>query len=189
LGLIAEVVTQKPFQDFMASDIFRPLGMNSSLLYQRGLNAISNRAYGHEMRDGKWVRSDQSLTSAVRGDGGVYTSLRDYQKWLVGIDGQKLLSAESYDAMFKPQVKADRQGCHYGYGWFIDEYRGEPRIFHNGDTHGFRMCVQRFPKKAAAILVQLNGEVAGEPDGMTKIGEQIADTLIFGNEHAIGKNR
>ena len=38
LGLIVEVAAQKPFHEFMASEIFRPLGMNDSVLYQRGLN-------------------------------------------------------------------------------------------------------------------------------------------------------
>ena len=164
LGLIVEVAAQKPFHEFMASEIFRPLGMNDSVLYQRGLNEIPHRAFGHERSDGKWVRADQSLTSAVRGDGGVYSSLRDYRKWLRGIDEQKLLSKASYDAMFSPQVVTDRNGSHYGYGWFLDEYRGEPRIHHNGDTHGFRLCVQRFPKRDAAILIQLNCEVEGDAD-------------------------
>ena len=79
LGLIVEAVSQKPFHEFVAGEIFRPLGMKDSVLYQRGLNDVPHRAFGHERKDGNWVRSDQSLTSAVRGDGGVYTSLHDYQ--------------------------------------------------------------------------------------------------------------
>jgi CubicO group peptidase (beta-lactamase class C family) len=179
LGLIVEQVAHQPFHEFMASEIFKPLGMNGSVLYQRGLNTVSHRAFGHELRGGKWIRSDQSLTSAVRGDGGVYTSLRDYRKWLQGIDDRKLLSAASYKAMFSPQVKTDRGDSHYGYGWFLDEYRGEPRIHHNGDTHGFRACVQWFPKRHAAVVIQINGEVSG--DQMTAIGERVSDLLIFGN--------
>jgi CubicO group peptidase (beta-lactamase class C family) len=177
LGLVVESVAHKPFHAFMVSEIFRPLGMNESVLYQRGLNAVTNRAYGHASRDGQWVRADQSLTSAVRGDGGVYTSLRDFRKWLHAIDERRLLSQSSYDAMFSPQVKTDRDGSQYGYGWFLDEYRGEPRVHHNGETRGFRLCVQRFPKRRAAILIQLNGDVEGEQ--MTEVGERMADLLIF----------
>ena len=179
LGLIVEAVSQKPFHEFVASEIFRPLGMNDSVLFQRGLNEVPHRAFGHEQKNGTWVRSDQSLTSAVRGDGGVYTSLRDYGKWLNSIDEQKLLSKASYEAMFSPQTVTDRHGAHYGYGWFIDEYRGEPRIHHNGETHGFRACVQRFPKREAAIFFQLNGEIEGQSEQLTKIGERLADILIF----------
>ncbi len=182
LGLIVEQVAQKPFHDFVKSEIFTPLGMDESVVYQRGLNEVPHRAFGHERKGGNWVQSDQSLTSAVRGDGGVYTSLRGYEKWLAGIDERKLLSKSSYDAMFSPQVETDRHGSHYGYGWFIDDYRGEPRIHHNGETHGFRECAQRFPKRGAALLIQLNAEwneLDGSPDDVTKMGERIADVLIF----------
>jgi CubicO group peptidase (beta-lactamase class C family) len=179
LGLIVEVASQKPFHEFMASEIFRPLGMNDSVLYQRGLNAIPHRAFGHERKDGDWVRADQSLTSAIRGDGAVYTSLRDYRKWLGGIERRKLLSQTSYDAMFSPQVMTDRHGSRYGFGWFIDAYRGEPRIHHNGETRGFRLCAQRFPKRQAAVVLQLNNEIEGPSEELTKIGERLADILIF----------
>jgi len=179
LGLIVEQVAQKPFHDFIKSEIFQPLGMEESVVYQRGLNEISHRAFGHEQKDGEWSLADQSLSSAVRGDGGVYTSLHGYRKWLAGIDEQKLLKKDTYEAMFSPQVKTDRNGMHYGYGWFIDEYRGEARIHHNGETRGFREVAQRFPERHAALLVQLNGEVAGQSVNFVHVGEQVADVLIF----------
>jgi CubicO group peptidase (beta-lactamase class C family) len=179
LGLIVEVVSKTPFQEFMSKEVLRPLGMNDSVLSQRGLNEVPHRAFGHERRDGRWVRADQSLTSAIRGDGAIYTSLRDYQKWLRGIEEQQLLTSDSYTAMFAPQVITDRDRSRYGFGWFIDEYRGEPRLYHNGDTRGFRLCVQRFPQRRAALLVQLNNELDGDTAQMTKLGERLADLLVF----------
>jgi CubicO group peptidase (beta-lactamase class C family) len=179
-----EAVAKKPFHEYMADEIFQPLGMTESVLYQRGLNSVANRAFGHEQRDGKWVRSDQSLTSAVRGDGGVYTSLRDYLKWLAALDQRKLFRPKSYEAMFSPQVTTDRNGSKYGYGWFLDEYRGEQRVHHNGETHGFRACVQAFPDRHAAIFIQLNGEIPGDSRGITKFGERVADLVIFDRERS-----
>jgi CubicO group peptidase (beta-lactamase class C family) len=180
LGLIVEIASRMPFHEFMANEVLRPIGMNDSVLYQRGLNEVPHRAYGHARdKNGAWVRADQSLTSAIRGDGAVYTSLNDYQKWLRSIEEQELLSKDSYAAIFSPQVLTDRDGAHYGYGWFIDTYRGEPRIYHNGDTRGFRLSVQRYPRRHAAILVQLNNEIDGETEVMTRLGEKLADILIF----------
>jgi hypothetical protein len=66
LGLIVEVASGQPFHEFMAEQIFRPLHMDDSVMYVRGLNGIDRRAYGHEKKEGKWVRADQSLTSAIR---------------------------------------------------------------------------------------------------------------------------
>jgi len=182
LGLIVEVAADKPFHEFMLSDVLKPLGMNDSVLYQRGLNEVSNRAFGHAREKDEWVRADQSLTSAIRGDGAIYTSLNDYQKWLDGIDEQKLLTAAFYKATFTPHVVTDRNGSQYGYGWFIDSYRNEPRIHHNGDTSGFRLCVQRFPQRNAAILIQLNNNIDDKTYEMTEVGERLADILIFNRE-------
>jgi len=182
LGLIVEIAADKPFHEFMLDEVLKPLGMNDSMLYQRGLNEVSHRAFGHSREGDNWVRTDQSLTSAIRGDGAIYTSLKDYQKWLVGIEQQKLLSPESYEAMSTPHVVTDRHGNQYGYGWFIDWYRDEPRIHHNGDTSGFRICVQRFPKRNAAVLVQINNNVDDAAHEMTKIGEQVADLLVFNRD-------
>jgi CubicO group peptidase (beta-lactamase class C family) len=160
----------------MAEQVFRPLQMDHTLLYQRGLNEVSHRAFGHELHEGKWRRADQSVTSATRGDGVVYTSLDDYQKWLFGLRDRRLLSEESHGAMFTPQAKSDRGESHYGYGWFTDNYRGQTRIHHNGDSRGFRICSQIFPERQAAVLLQFNSEVT---EDMTKVGERIADLLIF----------
>lgn len=183
LGLIVEIAADKPFHEFMLDEVLKPLGMNDSVLYQRGLNEVSNRAFGHSREGDKWVQTDQSLTSAIRGDGAIYTSLRDYQKWLAGIEKQKLLSPKSYEAMFTPHVVTDRYGNQYGYGWFIDTYRNEPRIHHNGDSQGFRLCAQRFPKRNAAILIQINNNIDDATHVMTKIGESVADILIFNRDN------
>lgn len=178
LGLIVEQASCKPFHEFVRDEILRPSGMHDSLIYQRGLNEVPHRAFGHELRDGKWARADQSVTSATRGDGCVYTSLNDYAKWLAAIDGRRVLQPASWDAIFSPQTKA-WDGTDYGFGWFLDTYQGEPRIYHNGDSQGFRITSQRFPKRRAAILVQLNGSIDDEKWPMTKVGEQLADLLIF----------
>jgi CubicO group peptidase (beta-lactamase class C family) len=179
LGMIVEIAADQPFQDFMADEIFKPLGMDRTVLYQRGLNGVTHRAYGHEKKNGRWIRADQSVTSATRGDGVVYTSLEDYLKWLTAQAQSKLLSPASRLAMFTPQVKTTRDDSSYGYGWFIDEYRGTRRIHHNGDTRGFRLCVQMFPERLAGIVLQFNGEVE---ENMTKVGERLADVLIFDRE-------
>ena len=179
LGMIAEIAAQQPYHQFMANEIFTPLEMSHTVVYQRGLNTVSNRAFGHELNEGKWRRADQSVTSATRGDGCVYTSLEDYLKWLAAHANRKVLSPESHEAMFSSQVKTTRDESSYGYGWFLDEYRGEPRIQHNGDSRGFRLCVQTFPERQAAVVLQFN---CGVKEPMMKVGERMADILIFDRE-------
>jgi CubicO group peptidase (beta-lactamase class C family) len=186
LGLIVEQASATPLPQFMQRELFRPCGMDGAVMYMQGMNAVDQRVFGHERTpDGAgWVRADQSLTSAVRGDGGIYASAVEYGKWFAGLHGGKVLGKEQLAAMLSPQAATDRDGASYGYGWFLDKYRGRRRAYHNGGTRGFAHTVQTFPEQSAAVVVLLNGETA-EP--MTEVGEKVADLLLFSDENKLPK--
>mgnify|MGYP002621517280 CR=1 FL=1 len=177
LGLIVESMAHRPFQQFMRTEIFAPLGMDRSVLYVAGMNRISERAYGHELdSDNQWIVADQSVTSAVRGDGGIYSSLEDLQKWIASLDQHSLLSESSYLKMFTPQVRSDRGQQDYGYGWFLDTYHGERRAMHAGSTRGFSLMLQGFPDRRAAVVILLNRSALDPPGDYV---EKIVDCLLF----------
>ena len=44
----------------------------------------------------------------------------------------------------------------YGFGWFLDPYRGHRRYAHYGETVGFRTAIQRFPDDALTVIVLAN---------------------------------
>ncbi len=81
--MIVEKVSGKPFGQFLHDRIFAPLKMQNTLAYEKGKNEVPHRAYGHTKRNEKdgWQETDQSSTSAVLGDGGIYSSLDDLAKW------------------------------------------------------------------------------------------------------------
>jgi CubicO group peptidase (beta-lactamase class C family) len=179
LGLIVEAVAKKPFHEFVQSEVLDPCGMNASVLLVNGMNEVSNRVFGHRSDEGGAFHvADQSLTSALRGDGGVYSSLDDLQKWIACLQAQSLLSADSYQIMFSPQIKTDRGESHYGMGWFIDEYRGERRIYHNGGTRGFALTLRLFPDRNAAVVVLLNCE-RDSAKPFDQMADRVTDALLF----------
>jgi len=72
LSLIVARASGKSFATFLRERIFLPLGMNHTVAYEVGISTVANRAFGYTMKDGVWTRKDQSTTSAVLGDGGIY---------------------------------------------------------------------------------------------------------------------
>src|SRR5712692_11526697 len=44
----------------------------------------------------------------------------------------------------------------YGFGWFLDPYRGHQRMWHYGDTMGFHTYVVRFVGNKLTIIVLCN---------------------------------
>jgi hypothetical protein len=44
----------------------------------------------------------------------------------------------------------------YGFGWFLDNYHGQRRQRHEGDSIGFRTAIQRYPDAGLTVVVLVN---------------------------------
>ncbi len=73
LGLLIERVSGRSLESFLHDEVFAKHGMHATTLGP----PATNRAYGYDREGGRWVRRDQSVTSATRGDGGIYSSIDD----------------------------------------------------------------------------------------------------------------
>ncbi|HET8667066.1 MAG TPA: serine hydrolase domain-containing protein, partial [Terriglobales bacterium] len=161
LAMVVERASGKKFEIFLRDRIFQPLGMRNTVAYVNGENQVPNRAYGHSRQpDGGWKQTDQSPTSAVLGDGGIYTSVNDFAKWINGIREHKLLSAQEFQPAITPvntpATGPDGSPATYGFGWFLNSYKGHRRMWHYGETVGFLTNIQYFPDDDLAVLVLCN---------------------------------
>lgn len=163
LGLVVAEVSGRPFPEFLRDRIFLPLGMTDTLAYVRGGSEVRRRAYGHTKDAGGWRETDQSPTSATLGDGGVYSSLEDLAKWDDALRLHTLLSESEMRAALEPvsvpggsPVGPDGAPAAYGFGWFVDPWKGRPRMWHYGETVGFRTAVQRFTQDGLTVVVLAN---------------------------------
>ena len=173
LGLAVARVSGRPFGDFLRERIFMPLQMSHTVAYEKGRNEVERRAFGHA-RDGAGFRqADQSPTSATLGDGGVYSSLEDLAKWDEALRVKELLSPARMQPALTSATLADGSGprwpsesgddnlqpgqpVSYGFGWFLDPWRGHPRTWHHGSTSGFRSVIERFPDDRLTVVVLAN---------------------------------
>ena len=171
LAMIVEKVSGKAFGEFLRERIFVPLKMRNTIAYERGKNEVPHRAYGHSRKEEGWQETDQSSTSAVLGDGGIYSSLDDLTKWDEALRDHKLLSEVEMRPALTP-VKLEPAGrrrygpagsalfrgkpAEYGFGWFLDPYKGHARMWHFGETVGFRTAIQRFVDDKLTIIVLCN---------------------------------
>ncbi len=85
LALVVERVSGVPYPRFLKERIFLPLGMSGTVAHVAGSTAVGHRAFGYSERSFLWShwfeRTDQSLTSAVLGDGGIYSCAEDLRRW------------------------------------------------------------------------------------------------------------
>ena len=163
LAMVVEKVSGQPFGDFLHDRIFAPLDMKQTVAYEKGKNTVAHRAYGHTHEAGVWREMDQSPTSAVLGDGGVYSSLADLARWDRALAHYALLSeAEMEPAVIPVKVadggvqEPDGTPAAYGFGWFLSPYRNRSRMWHYGETVGFRTTIQRLVQDKLTIIVLCN---------------------------------
>lgn len=158
LALVVERASGRAFQSFLRENIFLPLGMEGSLARVDEGPPVPHRAFGHTLDQGAWRRADQSPTSAVLGDGGIYTSIDDLARWDAALDDDRLLSAASRRLAFRAHTATDHPGTHYGYGWRITS----DTRWHSGETIGFRNALVRWPDRRLTVVV-LGNRDAPEP--------------------------
>ena len=161
LALIVERASGESFSEFLSSRIFGPLGMMETVAHQEGKTTISSRAFGYSREGHGWSRDDQSITSAVLGDGGIYSSIDDLAKWNAALDSSSLLGFEMQTLAFSPVTDTDRPGVRYAMGWRIE---GASQ-WHTGSTRGFRNVILRIPSERLSIVVLTNRN-EGEPLGI-----------------------
>ncbi len=163
LGFVVEKVSGRPLSEFLRDRVFTPLGMTNTVAYERGKNNVPNRAYGHSRDGGQWSETDQSPTSATLGDGGVYSSVSDLAMWDEALRRHNLLTeAEMRPALTpvrvptEPPTEPDGTPAAYGFGWFLNPWRGRARMWHYGETVGFRTAIERFTADGLTVIVLCN---------------------------------
>ena len=152
LALIVERASGKSFATFLRDRIFIPLGMTQTLAFENGISIVSDRAFGYTMRDSAWTLKDQSSTSAVLGDGGIYSSIDDMAKWDAALYDSRLLNDESRRLAFTPHTDTNAADVKYGFGWRIT---GET-LWHSGETSGFRNVIVRYPARNLTVVMLTN---------------------------------
>lgn len=163
LGLVVARVSGESFPAFLHDRIFAPLGMANTVAYVRGTSQVPQRAFGHTKKGKAWEQTDQSPTSATLGDGGVYSSIADLSKWDDALREHTLLNEKEMQPAITPVVVPDNSvrgpdgsPAEYGFGWFLNPYKQHHRMWHYGETMGFRTNVQRFANDELTIIVLCN---------------------------------
>jgi CubicO group peptidase (beta-lactamase class C family) len=172
LGLIVAKRGLEPFPDFLHRRIFEPLHMKHTLAFVNGQNTVPGRAYGYARKGNEFVDADQSATSATLGDGGIYSNLNDLAKWDEALRKNELLPKSEFSPalvsvlvngalpIWPTEPGGDNldpgKPVAYGFGWFLDPYKGRPRMWHYGSTSGFRTVIERFTDEGLTILILAN---------------------------------
>jgi len=170
LAMIVERIGKKRFSQFLEENIFKPLQMKTTIAHEEGISIVENRAYGYSRRDSVWIREDQSITSAVLGDGGIYSNAEDLFKWEQSLSTNNILADSLKNEAVVRTILTNGEKIDYGYGWYLKKYKGNEVVYHTGSTQGFRNVIYRVPSRKFTVIILTNRN-EGEP-------EKIADHIF-----------
>lgn len=157
LANIVEARSGKPFDEFVKEEIFDPLDMENSFIYNRWkLEEPENVAMGHHSWRKRPMKMTDDYLNGVMGDKGVFSSVTDLYKFDRALYSEKLIKAETLEDAFLPGTKRRRSDS-YGFGWRI-KTQMPGVVYHFGWWRGYKTCFIRDLENEIVILV-LNNRV------------------------------
>jgi CubicO group peptidase (beta-lactamase class C family) len=163
------VVTQllkQPFERYMRTRLFEPIGMKSSA-YVWDDRAARRMARPHDA-GGKPLDNKKSTPQSVArygSAGALLTSPSDYARFVINVidppaAGRFRLKPESLREMLRPHVKVEggQYPASWALGWQIFHNASRDFLFHGGDNEGFHCGAVASVAGQSGFVVMTNGE-------------------------------
>ncbi len=178
LALIVEKYSEMPYPKYLQKHIFEPLGMKNTVAHVAGKTTVSNRALGYGYK-GTWKLHDQSSTSAVLGDGGIYSNVLDLYRWSEALYAGNVLPLSLIRKSFDRYRLEDGRKVDYGYGWHLKtDDKGREVVYHTGSSMSFRNIFYRIPSLGISIIVLTNRNQPSEAE-MVPLAEAILEAAGY----------
>ena len=171
-GEVAHAITGQSWDDVVKSRIFAPLGMTSSNTSTRDLAGRPNVATPHAEIDGVIKPVPYRNIDNAGAAGSINSNVVDMAKWLRlwinkgTFEGKRLISEAMVAEATTPQFTVDDPAMiarlmspkflGYGYGWFVEDFRGQRWVNHGGNIDGMAAMVGFLPESRIGVVILTN---------------------------------
>ncbi len=156
LAVVVRRVSGMSIGEFLAREVFEPLNMQSTFVYEDRFRIVKNRATGYAPDGAGGFRIDHYFNFELGGDGQVYTSVEDLLLWDGNFYEPVVGGPGLLEQMHERGVLDKGDTLDYAFGLAIGEYRGLPTVSHGGAWGGFRADLVRFPKQHFSVACLCN---------------------------------
>ena len=177
LGMVITRASGKPYDEFVAERIFKPLGMTATR-FSHPQEIVPHRASGYVEEAGHLRKGELFRPRVVEPNGGILTSVLELAKWARVFDSDELLSRASLDEIQTPVRLSDGTTFKSGLGIFVDRFRGHRFIVHNGATAGgFSSVFYHYPDDKLTVIVLCNID---RGDAVNRVATRVASMYVLG---------
>ncbi|WP_442602859.1 serine hydrolase domain-containing protein [Paenibacillus sp. KN14-4R] len=175
LGLVIEVVTKKPYDQYMKQQILEPIGMKDSFVGRHQVQS-AEVATGYKIG---FMKAQTYEAPIYRGNipaGYLISNTNDIAKWMnlqLGNDPSNAIDKQIVQASHIPDqsVEPSKHDTYYASGWVVQMKKDKPYIYHEGENPNFStyFIMQPDEQVGVAILSNMNTTFT------TAIGQGVMD--------------
>ncbi|CAM4446878.1 serine hydrolase domain-containing protein [Paenibacillus tarimensis] len=171
LAILIERISGQSYADFLSDQIFQPLGMARTCVYNRRLNRApvpSDYAWGYVYRleHGGYVLPDAvpemnyvHYLDGLQGDGMVNSTATDLLRLDRALYDDKFIHPQLREAMFTPVTLHNEESFDYGFGWLIERHPQLGKVVsHSGGWPGYATLLKRYIEQDLTLILMQNGE-------------------------------
>ena len=151
LALIVEAVSGESLPRFLDARIFKPLGMGATFV----LTSLDQKAVGVARGYDRDGRVDD-FEGMATGESGVYSTVTDLLRFDQALYTDALVSQRTLADAFVP-ARVSEGNTSYGWGWNIVNDASGMRVWHQGNTAGFRAFIERRLRDRITVIMLTNG--------------------------------
>jgi CubicO group peptidase (beta-lactamase class C family) len=160
-----------PFDEFVASRIFGPLGMWDTFWASSDMDVHCGMASLYVPRSGGGWRKGLIPNECVLAEGGMVSTVDDLLRWMKHLRSSVKLvgNTRTWQEMTRMTILANGTLIPYGLGLMLGSYRGLRTLHHPGSVVGGSCQMLTLPERELDIAIMTNGALV-DPVGL-------ADTL------------
>jgi CubicO group peptidase (beta-lactamase class C family) len=151
LGSIVERLSGKTLPQFLGARVFTPLGMSSTFVLTSPADKTADVARGYDRNGGS-----NDFEGMETGDSGVYSTVNDLLRFDQALYGDTLVRQETLAVAFTP-AQVREGSTTYGFGWNIVRDDAGVKVWHQGNTAGFRAFIERRLSSRVTVIMLTNG--------------------------------
>lgn len=155
LGIIVKRLSGKSLGDYMQENLFEPLGMTHTFIYENAQEVVKNRAIGYS-DEGNGMERNHYFNFISIGDGGMHTTIGDFFKWSENFRENRTDLADFNTKMLERGILNNGDTISYAMGVEHGTYLGAEFYGHNGSWGGNRAMFLQYPAKDLTLITLSN---------------------------------
>lgn len=174
LASIVERVSGVSFADFMKENVFDPVGMSNSYIYEMQRDTtvsmyIEGIVQGYYLGRHRPMQAQNEYLNGVKGDKIMISNTKDMFRFWTAVDYGLYVPDSIQDEAFKPgSPKSRKRKDNYGFGWRIpSKYPG--CYYHYGWWKGYRSFFLRDDVNDKTLIILTNTDKGPGSDHFWKI--------------------